>query len=528
MLEYSDQFGLAGYIVSAILQASGLLTLQNIIYQLGEYLSALGTLFFIVAVITFISKIALGGTFKQAILLLLGPVLALAFLFTTLPVSVSERTTPSTDSKTTATNENPTLESGVLAFFGEANNLKEIQVPLFIIVLNKVSRSVITQITNFILSDKLKDAAVAAARDRLMSRLLIAEHVDSNYRLLLTLSLSGDCAEITSNDWELSREKYTQAPPGSANEAFASQLRAKRAALALKQHRLDQSVIDYLTGLGLTPVATPTCDEIWTYTRDASYTLAQSMLDPNSSFRSEFPDLTDDEWNQTLNFVKEKLSSASSTDTDWNDAYRVLAAFLLRNTLANSAQGALTSALDSHSDWMLPRQAEETSSIGSVESTVSNLTNYVQRFSAAVPYVQGLFFYLLLTSFPFFCILMIFPQRLSALATWASLWIWLLSWEIGFAIVSVVKEILWQSLPSVGDAILDTAGASRLDLIDWNDPASMFSILEIQSPEQHLQTYYGLVALLTLLVPIIMGYCFQAASQLADILSRGLRPGGKG
>jgi hypothetical protein len=520
MFEYSGQFGMAGSIVAAILQASGLLSLQNILFQADIYLSALGSLLFVAGVIVFITKFAIDGNARQAILVLLGPTLALVCMFTTVKVLLKEP--PAVDKVT--------LESGVLAFFGEEQDLKDIRVPLFIVLVNRVTSSVVKQLSDLILSDKLKDATVRAARDRLMSRILSAEHGDSSFRMLLTLSLTGDCAEITSNDWELGREKYRGVPPDSLNGRFAEQLRAKRDALAQKRHSLDKSVLDSLIAIGLTPNEKATCNEIWLYTRELSFKVADEMLSNASQYRAEFPELNDAEWLSALTQVKEKLSTSNANAAELTAAYRVLAAFILRNTFSKSAHGSLTGRIASHSDWMLERSDEGDWDLEGLNDNVNGIRRTIVRFAAAIPYVQGLCMYLLLISFPFFCLLMIFPQKIGALVTWASLWLWLLSWEIGFAIVSLVKDILWTFIPNIGDELLasQTGGlpVTRLSEVNWDDPANMFNLLTAAAPEQHFQTYYGLIAALTLSVPIVTGYCFQAAGQLTDIIQRAWTPGG--
>jgi len=235
MLEYTGQFGLAGSIVGAILQASGIISLQNLITDAQTYLRSLGVLLFIISVLVVFTKVATGGDLRQGLLLLLGPLLGLAALFTTMPVLLDNKKTQVMEG-----GREVSVESGVLSFFGEEKKLDTLELPLFVVVVNRVTRSVTSQLAALLLSDSFIDQAAKSARDRLMSRLLGSENIDANYKMLLTLSLTGDCAEITSNDWELSRKKYATAPPGSINYQMAAQLRAKRASLALKRHRLNQ------------------------------------------------------------------------------------------------------------------------------------------------------------------------------------------------------------------------------------------------------------------------------------------------
>ncbi len=514
MFEYSDQFGLAGSIVSAILQAVALFTLADMLATIAPVFEKLGVLLFVVAAIGGITRVANGGDMRDALLLVLGPILFLAAMKSTVNVRVV------TDS---ASNDRQKLTDGVVAMVGQARGAAAVDVPIVLWVFDRFSRTVIGTLVELLQTDAFQQATIRAARDRLMSRILAADKADPHFLMLLTLSLSGECAEITSLDWDLSQPRFKTAPAGTLDAALAQTKRTRRQYLSEKHQRLDNELVEYLTGLGVAAVGDPTCNEVWLYTQKLAFDYADQMLSNQSTLRSEFPELTNLQWMQALDFVKAKLAPENAPASDLTQAYKVLAAFLIRNSSSRSAHGAMSARLSGRPDWMLTQDPKEDATSEELGKSLDSARSIVVRFAASIPYVQGLCLYLLTVSFPFFCLLLVLPQRISSILTWMSLWMWVKSWDVGFAIVGLIREIVWQFLPHTSEIL----GINSLAAVNWADPASMFALLNADSPELQFQTYYGVLAMLTLSVPVVMGYCFHAATGMADVISRGFARGGR-
>ena len=60
-----------------------------------------------------------------------------------------------------------------------------------------------------------------------------------------------------------------------------------------------------------------------------------------------------------------------------------------------------------------------------------------------VPYIQGVLLYILAIGYPFACILMLIPGWHKILMTWASFWLWVKLWDLGFAVVVSVERTIW-------------------------------------------------------------------------------------
>lgn len=68
-------------------------------------------------------------------------------------------------------------------------------------------------------------------------------------------------------------------------------------------------------------------------------------------------------------------------------------------------------------------------------------------FAMLLPYAQGAFLYFLALSFPFFALFILIPGKAGAFMNWFMLWAWAKSWDVGWALVMVVDDILWEIMP---------------------------------------------------------------------------------
>jgi hypothetical protein len=64
-----------------------------------------------------------------------------------------------------------------------------------------------------------------------------------------------------------------------------------------------------------------------------------------------------------------------------------------------------------------------------------------------LPYLQAILLYMLSVMYPFFALLIIVPGQASNFFTWMALWAWVKSWDVGWAIVMVTDNLLWEIMP---------------------------------------------------------------------------------
>ena len=80
--------------------------------------------------------------------------------------------------------------------------------------------------------------------------------------------------------------------------------------------------------------------------------------------------------------------------------------------------------------------------------TVGSKVKYGEVYSWAlmVPYIQGVVLYVLAMAYPFAAMMVIVPGWHKVIITWASFWIWVKTWDLGFAVVKVIERGLWGML----------------------------------------------------------------------------------
>jgi hypothetical protein len=114
-------------------------------------------------------------------------------------------------------------------------------------------------------------------------------------------------------------------------------------------------------------------------------------------------------------------------------------------------------------------------------------------FAMMLPYIQGIMLYGLAVLFPFFCVLAIIPGRLSALLTWMGMWAWVKCWDVGWALVALLENFLWELMPH---------SSTYEPLRDPNHgPISVFEAAFTGDPAYGLGMYFVIVSLLITSVP---------------------------
>ncbi len=112
-----------------------------------------------------------------------------------------------------------------------------------------------------------------------------------------------------------------------------------------------------------------------------------------------------------------------------------------------------------------------------------------------MPYVQGVCLYILGLTFPFFALMILVPGRAGAFFQWMGLWFWVKFWDLGWAFVVVVDDILWELMPK--SAYYDIRA-------DANDsPITYFDAAFSGDPAYSMGMYYALIGVMITGVPVV-------------------------
>ena len=91
------------------------------------------------------------------------------------------------------------------------------------------------------------------------------------------------------------------------------------------------------------------------------------------------------------------------------------------------------------------------------------------------------------------------------------MWAWVKSWDIGFAAVHVFRDIMWKIMSHRLNAHQET--------LDWDDPASVISVIYNNDPFFTENTYWMIISTLTLAIPFITAHFFLGATGMFDLFS---------
>lgn len=136
-------------------------------------------------------------------------------------------------------------------------------------------------------------------------------------------------------------------------------------------------------------------------------------------------------------------------------------------------------------------------------------------FASLLPYAQGLLLYTLALTFPFFALMILIPGKAKVFFKWMALWAWVKSWDVGWVIVALVDDVLWNLMPfSSGIDIQREQGTT---------PANILEAAFQADPAYTLTGYYMLIGILLTGVPMITAQIILGSkSVLASTLQSGL------
>ena len=209
---------------------------------------------------------------------------------------------------------------------------------------------------------------------------------------------------------------------------------------------------------------------------------------------------------------------------DVNRIKRIIALYYLRNEVTRPDKGSWISYMaNRHEARFLRTRLDGESSI-TERSRVSVLEwSEKERLihnAASLPYYQGIILYFLGALFPFFALLLLIPGKHGGFLIWFSLWFWAKSWDIGFAIVMLLDDVLFALFAIERQQF---GKIPELNTEEREIGVALASIRELD-PSFQLSTYYTLVSVALMAVPIASAQIFLGAmAQGAGIIEKGAR-----
>ncbi len=203
-----------------------------------------------------------------------------------------------------------------------------------------------------------------------------------------------------------------------------------------------------------------------------------------------------------------------------------IAKYILRNESSNQTFAGF-----------LADSAEKSHEFGAVRAPLENnlaLTEYarmrqsewvektrVMTAAANLPYYQGLLLFFLALTFPFFALLLLVPGKHAGFIQWFVLWLWVKSWDIGFAIVMQLDDILF-SLLNINQENLANNPVTRNEL--QQDFALAMFAMKQTDPTFQLATYYNIIGVCLSAIPVVSSQLIIGSlSGGAGIVAQGIK-----
>lgn len=502
--------GAAGTLAAATLQTAGVYAQSEILSQHKEAIISLAALCYLASLASAIGSVAVFGTYRRALYFLVGPMLFYFAIGKTIQaegtiLQTGDRVIPgSIQDQIQYMRENVTS----LPFNGQAN------VSYLYLVIDNLVSGIVQDIVEQISKPSLKEDLVRKARERMVGFMFRSSPYEPAFLKLVSSYLMGNCARLMSLQMAIrfqrldpNRGVTPQNLTQRGRELQAEYDRLK----GLERFRLDQDVAAFLMrsnhGTQLDPrVHLFTCEELWRVSWNALRTFAQQQLNVTNDTLNGLTGAPRDQvipWQR----VQQELETAIRAGQDSpNTAIDMLAAYVLKNIMGRTPHGALSTQILEHAGFNAERRTYITEDIARAESYGGFLR--IVYFAGAIPYIQGVLLYLLSCAFPFFAIFLVMPGRATSFIIWISLWAWVKSWDIGFALVSVIRGVLW-------GYVTDSPNPHRFR-IDAESPASVFAIVFTNDPLATMNTYLQVVALFTTSVPILTAHACLGATNLYD------------
>jgi hypothetical protein len=513
--------GSVGNFISALLETAGLHLQGEILTTFQSLFHSAAYFLLIAAMIGVLLSFVLSGGYKLLPSFLLGTTLFMFVLETRTEV---DPTQVQVGSRVATSSKEDQIKMLRLVGGDDAFDKKP-SVSFVFRTFDRLVSSIIQTIVGFQMDTiNGKDLEVQLRDDAM--RFLFSQGSDrAEYRRLVGLSMGGPCGDFSRYaheevDRTVKEAQLRKTNRGTADDrkwfdAEADRIAQGKREIANRGVRLDSDLENYLSEINANQQPVLTCSDVWRATTIASFAEAQNL---EAYAKEKFEAIAvPKEYEQFTRWEKVK-GSVQNVLRDTDPQYRVelMAASILRHTLPVTPNELVTAQIIQNrplSAQMLRGVELGTHAMFSGENTG------LAYFAGMIPYLQGFMLFILAAAFPFFALFLLTPHKMKGFLIWFGLWFWVKSWDIGFALVHVVREYLWyfMSRKTLSPDLTNTTGLTGGLQLNWADPASVFRVMSEFDPIANMGTYTALVSILTLAIPVIMAYLVSGADTLISI-----------
>lgn len=524
----------AGTLIAAALESAGYMALTVVLEDLSGTIGALAALIFGVVMAIGLYRLATGGDIGPAVWMLIGPPTFYFLINAHVNAAGSTWQFGTFDGK-----------KDLEVFVGENEGDKTPKVPWIFHRFNVLTSSLIQElvkvITSYDSSDMLQFMVRPAVSDDItnarigspeLSSLIQFSTARCSSSLEKVPNLIGSIAAGTKNG-EMSLVNPTPSQASGIEEikrAFAvnnvslqsggylNSLVNTAAKIKEDQTSRDgrleqlrpyhQCIEQYVNGRTFTAGEVVSCATLWCMVGVGANYEAEAVIE--QAKKNIPPEASEVLVTKVMNEIRSKLTHDKtygevSLEESLTQLRYIVSGQLVKNFLATTDHSAYMAQLSDK--WRVSTSAVESKPELTLEDQHAMGREYrneqlsrresmqIYVFAQLLPYFQGMILYILAISYPFVALLILIPERASTFFAWFGAWVWAKSWDLGWAVVMVIEDLLWQFLP------LDSIGQYS----DLFDPVVMFDQAQTSTHKSALATYYVLLSMMMTSVPILTG-----------------------
>lgn len=284
------------------------------------------------------------------------------------------------------------------------------------------------------------------------------------------------------------------------------------------------------------------CEDMWRWVVYGSMQAAQSQMETWA--HNNFPwyswRIFDSQiWNRALEDIREKFVTNTNPTVNTNEALpdpcpmainisvsdgimdsilRMTSALMIRKIMTEGPNQQLFHRIVSSHDGIVPQEGAAKVLSTNPSSRRSQLERQaaskfadgkryeVYTFIHLMPYIQGFLLYALSLLYPFFTLLILVPGQAGQFFTWMALWAWVKSWDVGWALIMVADEVLWELMPKHGYFNPDNEAA-------FSTPVNLLEGAFGGDPAYSVAFYWTLLGTMVFAVPLVSGQMILGAKR---------------
>lgn len=291
------------------------------------------------------------------------------------------------------------------------------------------------------------------------------------------------------------------------------------------------------------------CKQLWSYLVQGVEKRAQEIVGRTITLRMP-PAASAEVRQKILRDIVKKLTSSNWNRSDANDGparpcpantgsnlgggasdeqklQRIFSAWMIRKIFTTDFRGPILASMRPdtgagndqpiYGDFKSGNAAIDQTRRGTIQQKAAALPYEIYFLAQSLPYVQGIALYALAIMYPFFALLLIVPGMIGSFFMWCALWVWLKSWDVGWALVMIADTMLWDLMPH-NTFFRYTGSPSDMD------PPNVLEAAFTGDYAYNLMTYYSMLALMIGAVPIISANAILGAKRsVAGIMLDGFK-----